>query len=310
MAERIWPDGYYKLWLKAVDQEGNVEIAPFDKTGALVLIDTVAPTATMDANPQTTEVETTATVQRNSNFTLFARTNPTNEDDEVTFKFKRERDLNTDASYGMIMNAWGVGPEDGNPDHTRPYSFDLRLGVVSDPTDPNGTTPLHVGESYDFVVKVDDEVGNTTTHIENRAANRHITLNIIDTIAPHMTIVAVQRAAGDHDADHESDDAARLGALLDHGTAPDGGSRSLVGRVRLPREGDDRDADADRRRPDRGSGRSVHLDARSLGPRGAQGPDLVSGRGPGCRRRGQRRELRRGDEDRGLRRPDRRRRSP
>ena len=84
----------------------------------------------MDADPQTETVETTATVQRNSNFTLFARTNPPNEDDDVLFRFKRARDLNVDASYADIVDGWGVAPEDGNPDETRPYSFDLRLGAL------------------------------------------------------------------------------------------------------------------------------------------------------------------------------------
>jgi hypothetical protein len=135
-----------------VDQENNVEVT-LELTSAIIQIDTVAPTATMDADAATEPVETTATVQRNSDFTLFARTDPANEDNVVHFFFKRARDLNTEASYGAIENDWGVGPEDGNPDNTRPYSFDLDLGEVVDPTDPDGTTPLHVGESYEWTTR-------------------------------------------------------------------------------------------------------------------------------------------------------------
>lgn len=201
----LWTSGdRFRLFATAVDEAGNVEVAPFDLTNAIIEIDMDAPTATMDADATTETVETTVTVERNSVFTLFARTDPANEDDDVTFFFKRERDLNRAASWGMILGGmddpetpaiegWGAQPEDLNPDETRPYSFDLRLGLVSDPTDPFNTTPLHVGELYDFAVEVTDEVGNSTSQITNRTASRHITVEIVDNIAPHLEIVEAVR---------------------------------------------------------------------------------------------------------------------
>jgi len=59
--------------------------------------------------------------------------------------------------------------------------------------------PLAVGESYDFVMSIEDEVGNEFTRIEafeddSTIGPRHISLKIVDTIAPHLEFTAVKRA--------------------------------------------------------------------------------------------------------------------
>ncbi len=211
---RLYPDGTYELAAYAVDEEGNVEDqTTLDWTAARIVIDNTGLTTQMDVNAATPAVEKTLTVQRNGDFTLFARTLlagsntvDNNEDAEVTFWFKRSRDLNMADSWGMVPTAAGVDIEDGNPDPTRPYSFDVRLGHLTEPTDEINNPALSVGESYDFVAAVSDVVCNEVDHLTmfddlnvSGVGTRHITLDIIDTIAPCLEITQAQRQLADRD---------------------------------------------------------------------------------------------------------------
>ncbi|MFB3908434.1 MAG: FlgD immunoglobulin-like domain containing protein [Candidatus Eisenbacteria bacterium] len=219
----IYPDGDYEIAAYGVDSSGNVE-----DTAALewtrVTVDNTPPVATMDADPTTETVEQTPTpidIERNSAFLLFARILPENpiNDDAATFFFKRTRDLNMAGSWLQIPAVddpntpinenWARGPEDGNPDDTRPYSFNLDLGKSMDPVDflhwlndPNTAPkpgPLHVGEQYDFVAAASDLLGNTTSHLDAFADSLWVRIRIVDTIAPIMTITAVERNIGQTD---------------------------------------------------------------------------------------------------------------
>ena len=211
-----YPNGTYKLGVYAMDQEGNVEdTSTLDWTTAIIVIDNEAPTAQMDANAATETVEKTVTVERNRPFTLFARTLKPGtatvenyEDDIVEFMYKRARDLNMADSWGSVPNEAGATypniPEDGNPDLTRPYSFDVHMGRLTEPTDIYTPVPLAVGEEYDFAVAVTDEVGNQTSVIESFAddavpgvGTRYIRLLIQDTIAPHLEFTQAIRKGGD-----------------------------------------------------------------------------------------------------------------
>jgi len=216
---RIFPDGTYKLSASAIDQEGNAEdLTSLDLTEALIVVDNVAPEATMDADPATAAIEGELTVERNEWFTLFSRvlepgttTEITNEDDTITWFFKRSRDLNMPDSWGMVPSAAGQTPEDGNPDVTRPYSFDVLVGELTEPTDPTNDPALAVGESYDFVMQVEDEVCNTNSHIalyadDSTIGPRHLIVHIVDTIAPHLEIVSATRALPTRDGITYGDD--------------------------------------------------------------------------------------------------------
>lgn len=185
----------YNFWAKAVDLSGNEEVAPFEPTPAEIVPDMTAPIATMDADVNAAGVQQTAQAQRNEVFTLFAFTENVLEDDDVTFYMKRERDLNVQGVWdaGIIQNDWVVdGSSDENPATQRPYSFNLDLNKAEDPLTNNN--PIPVGERYEFVGAAMDEVGNMTTAVDTRAdaTQRHITVEIIDTLAPPMTITEMQ----------------------------------------------------------------------------------------------------------------------
>ncbi len=191
----MW-QGNYRLSARAMDEAGNIEVDPLLLTTGIISIDNVAPTADVTIVPGTT------TVERNSAYTFLATTNLQTEDDVVSFYFKRHRDLNVEGSYHVFQNAWGTGPEDLNPDLTRPYSFDINLGAVSltDPDEVDWPQPLAVGEQYDFVASVMDEVGNETSEVGNFDRNGYVTVTVVDTQAPVMTIIAARREApGDTD---------------------------------------------------------------------------------------------------------------
>lgn len=209
----LWPDGLYDVTAQGEDLSGNVEDAE-NLEWTRVQVDNTAPLARMDADPTTEEYESDAgEIERNTMFTLFARILPEGplHDDTAAFYMKRTRDLNMEGSWLMVPPFWGIDPniEDGNPDNTRPYSFDLDLGKCMDPVDylhwlndPNAPIPgpLHVGEEYDFVAAASDLVGNTTSHIDTYADSRDVNwvkLKVVDTIAPTMTITQVQRNIGD-----------------------------------------------------------------------------------------------------------------
>jgi hypothetical protein len=200
--QRIFPDGLYLLGAYATDQEGNVEdINEIEWTP--VWVDNTPPVATMDADPTTEEVETTATVERNSVFTLFARTESQSEDDGVTFYYKRSRDLNQEQTWRKIEATWDADypNSDGNPDMTRPFSMDLDLSLTPDPIvddqNPDELDPLVVGESYDFAAAGTDILNNMSSVLDAYAEGRHITLTIVDNIAPVACITALKRNLGD-----------------------------------------------------------------------------------------------------------------
>ena len=206
--DRVWPDGYYRIAVSAIDQEGNAEdLTSLDITAAVILVDNEAPEATMDADPATAAFETgPITVERNGWFTLYSRVlepgtsnEITTEDNTITWYYKRSRDLNMPDSWNLVPSSAGLTPEDGNPDETRPYSFDVQVGLLTDGTDPINDPPLAVGENYDFVMSVADEVCNTFSHMRLYAdsttiGNRHLTVHVVDTIAPHLEITAARRA--------------------------------------------------------------------------------------------------------------------
>lgn len=217
----LYADGTYKLGVYAMDEEGNVEdMTTLDWTSAIIVIDNESPSAQMDADATTDAVEKTATVERNRPFTLFARTLvpatatlENYEDDTVEFFYKRARDLNMADSWKSVPDSAGVvwddEYEDGNPDETRPYSFDVGMGRLFEPTDNHTDVPLSVGEAYDFATAVGDEVCNTTSQIQTFAdssvagvGTRYVRLLIQDTIAPHLEFTSAGRAAapyGDED---------------------------------------------------------------------------------------------------------------
>jgi Mg-chelatase subunit ChlD len=217
----LYPDGTYKLAAYAQDEEGNIEdMTSLDWSSAIIVIDNEGPSAQMDADSHTDVVEKTVTVERNRPFTLFARTLVPGtatlqnyEDDTIEFWYKRARDLNMADSWASVPDSagavWDDEFEDGNPDSTRPYSFDVGMGRLFEPTDTLTNIPLSVGETYDFVAAADDEVCNETTHIDAFAdslvvgvGTRYIRLLIQDTIAPHLEFTsAVRKAApyGDED---------------------------------------------------------------------------------------------------------------
>jgi hypothetical protein len=209
-----YADGTYKVGVYAMDEEGNVEDqTSLDWMNAIIVIDNEGPSAQMDADAHTDVVEKTLTVERNRPFTLFARTLipgtatlQNYEDDAVEFFFKRGRDLNMEDSWASVDPYSGADEpeesEDGNPDLTRPYSFDVNMGLLSEPTDNHTAVPLSVGETYDFVTAVRDEVCNETTHIDSYAdsavagvGTRYIRVLIQDTIAPHLEFTAAMRKA-------------------------------------------------------------------------------------------------------------------
>ena len=160
-------------------------------------------------------------IERNTFFTLYTVIEPESplNDDAATFYIKRARDLNMEGSWlaipavndpnTVVDENWGLGPEDGNPDDTRPYSFDLNLTKAMDPVDylhwlddPTAPIPgpLHVGEEYDFVAAGHDLLNNTYSHIDafaDATTKRSIRIKIVDTIAPVMTIVQAKRNIGD-----------------------------------------------------------------------------------------------------------------
>jgi hypothetical protein len=197
----MW-QGDYRLSARAMDEAGNIEVDPLLLTTGIISIDNVAPTADVTIVPET------ETVERNMAYTFKATTNLETEDDVVTFYFKRHRDLNVEGSYHIFQNAWGTGPEDLNPDLTRPYSFDIDLGAVSlaDPDEVDWPLPLAVGEDYDFVASVEDEVGNATSQVGNFDRNGYVTVRVVDTMAPVMTIVAVKREAPGNTAEIRNPD--------------------------------------------------------------------------------------------------------
>jgi hypothetical protein len=209
-----YADGTYKVGVYAMDEEGNVEDqTSLDWTKAIIVIDNEEPSAQMDADARTDVVEKTLTVERNRSFTLFARTLIPGtatlqdyEDDTVEFFFKRARDLNMEDSWASVDPYSGADEpeesEDGNPDLTRPYSFDVNMGLLAEPTDNHTAVPLSVGETYDFAAAASDEVCNETTHIESYADSavagiltRYIRVLIQDTIAPHLEFTAAMRKA-------------------------------------------------------------------------------------------------------------------
>ncbi len=202
-----YPDGRYKLTASAIDEEGNEEdLGSLDFTEAIIVVDNTAPEATMDADPATAEIENMLEVERNEWFTLYSRvlepgtsTEILDEDNSITWYFKRDRDLNLPDSWAMVPADAGLTPEDGNPDMTRPYSFDVQVGELTDPTDPINEPALAVGEYYNFVMTVEDEVCNASSHIAAYADSttigaRHLTVKVVDTIAPHLEIVEATRA--------------------------------------------------------------------------------------------------------------------
>lgn len=217
----LYADGNYRLAAYALDEEGNLEdMTSLDWTSAIIVIDNTGPSAQMDADATTDAVEKTATVERNRPFTLFARTLEPGtatlqnyEDDTVEFFYKRARDLNMADSWASVDEDAGAAEpaesEDGNPDLTRPYSFDVNMGLLSEPTDNHTGVPLSVGETYDFATYVSDEVCNATTQIGTFAdsavagvGTRYLRVLIQDTIAPHLEFTsAVRKAApyGDED---------------------------------------------------------------------------------------------------------------
>lgn len=186
----MW-NGTYRLYALATDEAGNHEVGILKTTG-MITIDRDKPTVDVTIVPAAT------TVERNMAYTFKGTTNLQTEDDVVTFYFKRHRDVNVEGSYHTFDTDWGTGPEDINPDQTRPYSFDLDLGAVSlvDHHEVDWPQPLAVGEQYDFVASAEDEVGNTTSVVENfDRGGSYATVTVVDTQAPVMTIVAAKREA-------------------------------------------------------------------------------------------------------------------
>jgi hypothetical protein len=230
----LYPDGDYEIASYGVDLSGNVE-GGVETAGVLnpanlgnlewqrVTVDNTAPKTRMDAdlNVAGFQDRPATDIQRNDFFTLYTVIEPESplNDDAATFYIKRARDLNMAGSWLAIPAAddpctpvnenWGYGSEDGNPDDTRPYSFDLNLTKAMDPVDylhwqNDGTAPipgpLHVGEEYDFVAAGSDLLDNTYSHIDafaDAVTKRSIRIKIVDTIAPVMTIVRAKRNIGD-----------------------------------------------------------------------------------------------------------------
>ena len=201
--ELLYPDGRYKLTASAIDEEGNEEdLGSLDFTRAIIVVDNTAPEATMDLDPATAEFELgPIDIERNEWFTLYTRvlepgtdTEILDEDDTVSWYYKRDRDLNMSASWAMVPEDAGLTPEDGNPDETRPYSFDVQVGELTAPADTENGLPLVVGELYNFAPAVQDEVCNETSHRSNFSAGHGLTVKIVDTIAPHLEIVQAVRA--------------------------------------------------------------------------------------------------------------------
>ncbi|MCB9464834.1 MAG: hypothetical protein H6682_14165 [Candidatus Eisenbacteria bacterium] len=211
----LFPDGRYKLTASAIDEEGNEEdLGSLDFTNAVIVVDNTAPEATMDLDPATAEFELgPVDVERNEWFTLYSRvlmpgtdTENLTEDDYITWYYKRDRDLNMSASWAMVPPEAGLTPEDGNPDYTRPYSFDVQVGELTAPADTENGLPLAVGELYNFAPAVGDEVCNTTSHIANFGAGHGLTIKIVDTIAPHLEFVEAVRALPTRDGVEYGDD--------------------------------------------------------------------------------------------------------
>ncbi|MBU2692995.1 MAG: hypothetical protein KJ970_18915 [Candidatus Eisenbacteria bacterium] len=202
--ERVYPDGLYHMTAFAVDGEGNLEdIHDGNQEWFPVTVDNTEPIATMDADINMEGIQTTATVERNSVFTLFAFTETEQEDDNVYFWYKRSRDQNVTGSYRAVSGTWDADypNNDGNPDYTRPYSMDLDLSITPDPItnepNPDALDPLVVGESYDFVAEAGDIVCNADFYTTAYDDGRHITLTIEDTMAPIVCITSMKRNIGD-----------------------------------------------------------------------------------------------------------------
>jgi len=219
----LWPDGNYEIAAYGEDLSHNVEdVNSLEWTR--VTVDNTAPKTQMDAdlNAAGFQDRPPTDIERNTMFTLFTVISPENplNDDAATFYIKRARDLNMPGSWLAIPAVndpctlfdenWGWGPEDGNPDDTRPYSFDLNLTKAMDPVeflhwlnDPNSAPqpgPLHVGEEYDFVAAGHDLLNNTFSHIDafaDTSPKRSIRFKVVDTIAPIMTITQAKRNIGD-----------------------------------------------------------------------------------------------------------------
>lgn len=224
----LYPDGRYKLTASAIDEEGNEEdLGSLDFTNAIIVVDNTAPEATMDLDPSTAQFELgPIDIERNEWFTLYSRvllpgteTENLDEDDTITWFYKRDRDLNMAASWAMVPNEAGLTPEDGNPDHTRPYSFDVQVGELTAPADTENGLPLVVGELYNFAPAVGDEVCNETDHLSNFESGRGLTVKIVDTIAPHLEIVEAVRALPTRDGVTYGDDDAIVNPTQIHAQA-------------------------------------------------------------------------------------------
>jgi len=186
-----FPDGWYDIYVRAMDREGNYEELDADTEMARVYVDNTAPISTADADPMTAGIQMTLTVERNDFMTMYAETDNNREDDIVDFYWKRARDLNLGDAYNHPASfeaGEGVDDSDVNPDETRPYSYDWDL----DKANP----ALVVGETYHMVTAVQDIVGNMTDHMAQFDEGRYITFTVADTKAPVATITRVARVSG------------------------------------------------------------------------------------------------------------------
>ncbi len=189
--QQRFPDGWYDIYVRAMDREGNYEELDANTEKARLYVDNTAPTSTADADPMTAGIQTTLTVERNEFMTMFAETDNPREDDIVDFYWKRARDLNLGDAYNhpaSLAVGEGVDDSDLNPDETRPYSYDWDL----DKANP----AVVVGETYHMVTAVSDIVGNQTDHIAQFDAGRYITFTVQDTKAPVATITRIARVSG------------------------------------------------------------------------------------------------------------------
>ncbi len=186
-----FPDGWYDIYVRAMDREGNYEDFDTNTEMARVYVDNTAPTSTADADPATAGIQTSLTVERNDFMTMYAETDNSREDDIIDFYWKRARDLNLGDAYNHPTSGTageGVDDTDLNPDETRPYSYDWDL----DKANPE----LVVGETYNMVTAIQDIVGNQTDHLTQFEAGRYITFTVQDTRAPVATITEIARETG------------------------------------------------------------------------------------------------------------------
>ncbi len=199
--ERMFPDGWYTIWVRAMDQEGNYEDYNDDTETVRLYVDNTGPVYMMDPDPMTTEIEPAdeaIEVERNGMLSVMAYNEGVRDDDIVTFYYKQARDLNLGASWTMLESmgaGWGVDDSDVNPDETRPYSFDWDL----DKTEPALHADL-IGEEFHVSIAAEDIVGNDENdQIVHFGVGNYMTFKLVDTMAPLATISRLARVTGNTD---------------------------------------------------------------------------------------------------------------